>query len=96
MKSFLFVVTVFGLMAGATLANAAELPAADYAVCDGLAEIAYQSAVLNGDALPDGAWSAALADCEEWSGEQLTLNEEIALDGEAWLPVCMFEVGGCK
>lgn len=94
MKSFLFCLLFPVTLLTAHCAQAAELSASDYAVCDGLAELAYQSAVLDGDGLPDGAWSKAQSDCEEWSGARESLNDLVAIDGEAWLPVCLF-AGGC-
>lgn len=71
-------------------ASAEELPTES--VCHIAAEAAYDAAVAAGDGLPDGAYESTMGSCEE--SEDTSLNDLIAIDGEAWLPVCQF-TGGC-
>jgi len=72
-------------------AGAAELPTDS--VCHIAAEAAYDAAVAAGDGLPDGAYESTMGACED--AEEATLNDLVAIDGEAWLPVCQFD-GTCR
>lgn len=71
-------------------ASADELPTRS--VCGIVAESAYDAAVAANDGLPDAAYETAMGACED--AEETSLNDLIAIDGEAWLPVCQFD-GSC-
>lgn len=87
---------IMGVAAFSSCAHAEELPTNHGAgVCDMVADAAYSAAVEAGDPLPDGAYEQVMGECD-WGGySALTLNEQIAQDGEAVWPVCHWE-GGCK
>jgi len=70
-----------------TLASAASAKTA----CEETADTNYAIAVAIDYESADMVHENTIADCEYQSE---SLNELIAIDGEAWLPVCQF-TGGC-
>lgn len=103
MKSSVIMLAVGAIMGVAAFSSCAhadglgiELPTLHGdGVCDIVANAAYDGAVEAGDGLPDGAYEQVMGDCD-WGGySALTLNEQIAEDGEVVWPVCHWE-GGCK